>query len=103
MVSLKSLLHYSTHPKPSQPLTEAEQQRAEELLNNFGGRANIIQIDACITRLRVTVNDLSKVNSEALQRAGALGVIILGKEVHAIFGIQSDNLRKILDEHFSER
>lgn len=102
MVSLKSLLHYSTHPKPSQPLTEAEQQQAEELLNNFGGRANIIQIDACITRLRVTVNDLSKVNSEALQRAGALGVIILGKEVHAIFGIQSDNLRKILDEHFSE-
>lgn len=50
----------------------------------------------------MTVNDLSKVNSEALQQAGALGVIILGQEVHAIFGKQSDNLRKILDEHFSQ-
>jgi len=103
MVSLKSLLHYSTHPKQSQPLTEAEQQQAEELLTYFGGRDNIKQIDACITRLRVTVNSLSKVNSDALQKAGALGVIIIGKEVHAIFGMQSDNLRKILDDRFSQR
>lgn len=68
----------------------------------FRGKENIKNIDACITRLRVTVNDLAKVNSEALQQAGALGVIILGQEVHAIFGKQSDNLRKILDEHFSQ-
>lgn len=103
MVSLKSLIHYSTQHKPSPLLTEAEQQQAEALLTYFGGRDNIKQIDACITRLRVTVDSLSKVNSEALQQAGALGVIILGKEVHAIFGMHSDNLRKILDERFSQR
>lgn len=103
MVSLKSFLHYSTHPKSSQSLTESEQQQAEELLIHFGGRDNIKQIDACITRLRVTVNSLSKVNSEALQKSGALGVIIIDKEVHAIFGMQSDSLRKILDARFSQR
>ncbi|MBS0849089.1 glucose PTS transporter subunit EIIB [Citrobacter sp. JGM124] len=102
MVSLKSLIHYSTQSTPSQPLTAEEQQQAEDLLAYFGGRDNIKQIDACITRLRITVESLSKVNSEALQHAGALGVIIIGKEVHAIFGKQSDNLRKILDERFSQ-
>lgn len=102
MISLKSFMHYFSHPKPTPSLTDAEVQQAELLLQYFGGKQNVIHIDACITRLRVTVDDLSKVNSQALQQAGALGVIILGKEVHAIFGKQSDNLRKLLDEHFAQ-
>ncbi len=40
---------------------------------------------------------------EALQQQGALGVIILGQQVHAIFGKQSDALRQLLDEHFAAR
>jgi PTS system glucose-specific IIB component len=40
---------------------------------------------------------------QALQHEGALGVIILGQQVHAIFGKQSDALRKLLDEHFFSR
>jgi PTS system glucose-specific IIB component len=51
--------------------------------------------------LRVTVTDLAKVDTEGLQQSGALGVIIIGQEVHAIFGKQSDNLRKLLAERFS--
>ncbi|WP_033849125.1 glucose PTS transporter subunit EIIB [Yersinia wautersii] len=102
MISLKSFMHYFSHPKPTPSFTDEEKQQAEMLLHYLGGKENIKNIDACITRLRVTVNDLAKVNSEALQPAGALGVIILGQEVHAIFGKQSDNLRKILDEHFSQ-
>lgn len=102
MISLKSFMHYFSHPKPAASLTENEEQQAELLLQYFGGKPNIKNIDACITRLRVTVDDLSKVNTDALQETGALGVVILGKEVHAIFGKQSDNLRKIMDEHFSK-
>ncbi|GAB7197488.1 hypothetical protein OS31_38760 [Dickeya oryzae] len=43
------------------------------------------------------------VDSQGLQQEGALGVIILGQQVHAIFGKQSDTLRKLLEEHFSRQ
>ena len=101
MVSLKSFLHYFSQPKPSVPLSANEQQQIQRLISAFGGQHNIENVDACITRLRVTVKDLSVVDSQALQNEGALGVIILGQQVHAIFGKQSDALRKLLDEHFA--
>lgn len=86
----------------AQPLSEAEKQQIEALVH-FGGEANITQVDACITRLRVTVRHLAAVDSDALQQQGALGVIILGQQVHAIFGKQSDALRQLLDDHFAAR
>ncbi|HEY4466411.1 MAG TPA: PTS transporter subunit EIIB [Klebsiella sp.] len=103
MVSLKSFLNYFSQPRPAVPLSHAEQQQIQHLIQAFGGEANIINVDACITRLRVTVNNLSIVDSQELQQQGALGVIILGQQVHAIFGKQSDTLRQLLDEHFANR
>ncbi|NIY47058.1 glucose PTS transporter subunit EIIB [Cedecea colo] len=103
MVSLKSFLHYFSQPKLTVALTEQEQQKIIALITAFGGEQNIEKVDACITRLRVTVKNLLRVNSEELQAQGALGVIILGQEVHAVFGKQSDALRKLLEEHFSTR
>ncbi|EMF1931862.1 PTS transporter subunit EIIB [Klebsiella quasipneumoniae] len=97
MVSLKSFLHYFSPARPAQPLSEAEKQQIEALIQAFGGEANITQVDACITRL------LAAVDSDALQQQGALGVIILGQQVHAIFGKQSDALRQLLDDHFAAR
>ncbi|MEG1211959.1 MAG: glucose PTS transporter subunit EIIB [Leclercia sp.] len=73
----------------------------QRLIPAFGGEDNIEHVEACITRLRVTVKDLNKVNSQALQEEGALGVIIIGQQVHAIFGRQSDTLRQLLDQHFN--
>lgn len=103
MVSLKSFLHYFSEAKPATPLSEAEVLKIERLAAAFGGETNIEQVDACLTRLRVTVKELTRVDSQALQDEGALGVIILGQQVHAIFGKQSDALRKLLDERFSAR
>ncbi|KYO04952.1 PTS sugar transporter [Enterobacter ludwigii] len=73
----------------------------QRLIPAFGGDDNIEHIEACITRLRVTVKDLNKVDTQALQQEGALGVIIIGQQVHAIFGRQSDTLRQLLDAHFN--
>ncbi|AJC67137.1 glucose PTS transporter subunit EIIB [Dickeya zeae] len=101
MVSLHSVMRYFSHPKPPVELSDDDKQQIQRLLQLFGGRENIEQVDACITRLRVTVKDLSVVDSQGLQQEGALGVIILGQQVHAIFGKQSDTLRKLLEEHFS--
>lgn len=78
-------------------------QITQRLIPAFGGEDNIEHIEACITRLRVTVKDLNKVDSQAIQQEGALGVIIIGQQVHAIFGRQSDALRQLLDDHFSGR
>ena len=102
MVSLKSFLNYFSQSRPAVTLSPAEQQQIERLIQAFGGEENIINVDACITRLRVSVNNLSIVDSQGLQQ-GALGVIILGQQVHAIFGKQSDALRQLLDEHFASR
>lgn len=73
----------------------------QRLIPAFGGDDNIEHVEACITRLRVTEKDLNKVDTQALQQEGALGVIIIGQQVHAIFGRQSDTLRQLLDAHFS--
>lgn len=103
MVSLKSFLNYFSQPKPAVSLSASEQQQIQRLIAAFGGQDNIENVDACLTRLRVTVKDLATVDSQALQQEGALGVIILGQQVHAIFGKQSDALRQLLDEHFAGR
>ncbi|ANE74299.1 PTS transporter subunit EIIB [Dickeya solani] len=101
MVSLHSVMRYFSHPKPTPELSDDDKQQIQRLLRWFGGWDNIEQVDACITRLRVTVKNLSLVDSQGLQQEGALGVIILGQQVHAIFGKQSDTLRKLLEDHFS--
>jgi len=103
MVSLKSFLHYFSQPSSTTPLSDDDLATIQRLIAAFGGEQNISHVDACITRLRVTVNNLAIVDSQALQNEGALGVIILDQQVHAIFGKQSDALRKLLDEHFSAR
>lgn len=58
---------------------------AAEILIALGGAGNINKLDACITRLRVTVNDSSKVNKERLKELGAAGVMQVGENIQAIF------------------
>ncbi|WP_459594670.1 PTS transporter subunit EIIB, partial [Dickeya ananatis] len=55
MVSLHSVMRYFSHPKPTAELSDDDKQQIQRLLQLFGGRENIEQVDACITRLRVTV------------------------------------------------
>jgi PTS system glucose-specific IIC component len=71
----------------------SEHGRARELVLAFGGRSNISGLDACITRLRISVKDISKVNQPKLKAMGAAGVMVVGNGIQAIFGTQSDNLK----------
>ncbi len=66
---------------------------AKNVLAAFGGKENISRLDACITRLRVSVNDIKNVNKERLKALGAAGVLEVGNNVQAIFGPKSDNLK----------
>lgn len=72
-----------------------------QLILAFGGRRNIDSLDACITRLRVKVNDVTKVNAEKLKALGAAGVVMMGDGVQAIFGTQSENLKTGMQEYLN--
>lgn len=79
--------------------TSAGSDMARELVKAFGGRHNIATLDACITRLRITVNDMQKVNKPRLKSLGASGVLEVGNNAQAIFGPRSENLKTDMIEY----
>ena len=72
---------------------------ALQLVRAFGGRSNIANLDACITRLRVGLHDVTKASAEKLKALGAAGVVVVGSGVQAIFGTQSENLKTEMQEY----
>ena len=64
-----------------------------DVLNAMGGKKNIKHLDACITRLRVEVNEKSSVDVAALKALGASGVLEVGNNMQAIFGPKSDQIK----------
>jgi glucose PTS system EIICB or EIICBA component len=72
---------------------------ALQLVRAFGGRSNIASLDACITRLRVKLNDVTKASADKLKALGAAGVVVVGDGVQAIFGTQSENLKTEMQEY----
>ena len=77
----------------------ATSEMAPALIAAFGGKENITNLDACITRLRVSVADVAKVDQAGLKTLGAAGVVVAGSGVQAIFGTKSDNLKTEMDEY----
>jgi PTS system N-acetylglucosamine-specific IIC component len=71
---------------------------AENLIAAFGGRENLVNVDACITRLRMEVADTAKVNRARLKALGAAGVIDVGNSVQAVFGTQSEALKNQIND-----
>lgn len=72
---------------------------ALQLVRAFGGRSNIVSLDACITRLRVSLKDVTKASAEKLKALGAAGVIMVGDGMQAIFGTRSENLKTEMEEY----
>jgi len=72
------------------------------LVAAFGGKANIDSLDACITRLRISVKDISLVSKDELKKLGAAGVVVSGNGVQAIFGTKSDNLKTDMENYMSK-
>jgi len=72
--------------------------KAEQLIAAFGGRDNLVNVDACITRLRMEVADKGKVDKVRLKALGAAGVIEVGNNVQAIFGTQAEALKSDIND-----
>jgi PTS system N-acetylglucosamine-specific IIC component len=71
----------------------AVESKAEQVISAFGGRDNLVNVDACITRLRMEVVDKGKVDQARLKSLGAAGVVEVGNSVQAVFGTQAEALK----------
>ena len=71
--------------------------KAEEILTALGGGANVIELEPCITRLRVELTDPAKVDEAALKAAGAFGVVRSGRVVQVVVGPEADALAADID------
>lgn len=83
-------------PVTSSTAPANEREEAVEILRAFGGPQNISNLDACITRLRVTVNDKEQVSKSRLQQLGAAGVLEVGNSVQAVYGTRSDRIKETM-------
>jgi PTS system maltose and glucose-specific IIC component len=77
--------------------------RPELILRGLGDRDNIVDLDCCATRLRVTVKDGKKVSERILKESGAVGVLISGNGVQVIYGPQVTVIKSEIEEIFTER
>jgi PTS system N-acetylglucosamine-specific IIB component len=66
--------------------------KAEDILADLGGTTNVVDVEPCITRLRVEVVDPRLVNDAGLRAHGAFGVVRSGRVVQVVVGPEADDL-----------
>ncbi len=71
--------------------------RAEQILAALGGATNVVDVEPCITRLRVEVTDATLVDDARLRTSGAFGVVRSGRVVQVIVGPDADGLAAEID------
>ncbi|MEC6908685.1 PTS transporter subunit IIBC [Photobacterium piscicola] len=80
----------------------SQDDKLEIIIQNLGGRSNIAEIDACMTRLRITVKDPALVADYTLWKStGALGLVIKDQGVQAIYGPGVDVIKSALIDKFA--
>ncbi|MEM5503421.1 PTS transporter subunit EIIC [Shewanella frigidimarina] len=83
------------------PAEPKESLRA--MISALGGRENIVEINACLTRLRISVNQANLIDKARLMRLGAKGVVVMGKGVQVVYGTKAETLRKLLQKYLDSR
>jgi PTS system glucose-specific IIC component len=73
------------------------------MISALGGRENIVEINACLTRLRISVNQANLIDKARLMRLGAKGVVVMGKGVQVVYGTKAETLRKLLQKYLDSR
>ena len=77
--------------------------QAEAIIKLLGGDDNIVLVDSCMTRLRVTVYDAEKVADEPeWKQAGALGLLKKGNGIQAVYGPKADVLKSDINDILSD-
>lgn len=80
-----------------------QQRNLLAMISALGGSANVTDLSACLTRLRISVLDPSQVDKARLMSLGAKGVIVVGSGVQVVFGTKAETLRKLLQRYLDSR
>ena len=71
---------------------------ANKLIDNLGGKQNIISYEVNKSRFMVTLHDISSVNKEAIQQMGAQGMVEIDNQLKIILGNDAKKLKKQIDD-----
>lgn len=69
-----------------------------KLVDYLGGKNNIISYEVNKSRFMVTLNDISLVNKEGIQKMGAQGMVEIDNQLKIILGDQAESLKKYIDD-----
>ncbi|AAU07496.1 PTS system, glucose-specific IIBC component [Borreliella bavariensis PBi] len=87
---------------PNSKSSEFEENYATKVIIGLGGASNIVELDCCAPRLRVTVRDALKVSEKILKKTGSKGVIIKGNGVQVVYGpgvsVLKNEIEELLDD-----
>ncbi|MFI2351633.1 PTS transporter subunit EIIB [Streptomyces sp. NPDC019443] len=72
--------------------------KAQQIVDGLGGAENLLDVEACITRLRTEVRDGEAVDVAALKGCGAHGVLVSGNVVQVVVGPEADTLAEDIKE-----
>ena len=90
--------NYEGSEESTQSTTQGSEQ-VEAIIGLLGGRENIELVDACMTRLRVTVKDITKVSElEDWKKQGAMGLVKKDNGIQAIYGPKADVLKSDIND-----
>ena len=71
--------------------------KAQEILAALGGPRNVVELEPCITRLRVVVTDPGVLDEQGLRACGAFGVVRSGRVIQVVVGPEADSLAADID------
>jgi len=69
-----------------------------KLVDLLGGKENIIETEAEMSRFKVTLKDISKANKDGILKLGAKGVVEIDDQLKIIIGNQAKKLKKYIDD-----
>ncbi len=86
--------------KDAKAASDNKEELIKNIVESLGGKENIVDVDACITRLRVTVKDETKVSDNAhWQKLGASGVVINGNAIQVIYGARAAEYKPLVNAY----
>ena len=71
---------------------------ANKLIGYLGGKDNIINAECNMSRFKVILHDINKVDKDAIQRLGAKGIVEIDNQLKIVFGPNARQLKKYIDE-----
>lgn len=71
---------------------------ANKLISYLGGKENIINAECNMSRFKVILHDVSKVDKDAIQKLGAKGVVEIDNQLKIVFGANAKQLKKYIDD-----